>query len=300
MEAGTLTLDATNAIANLSGLTLGRIGGAVDGQTAALKLLDNNTLASLSSDPSNTTSVLLDGNTLTINPGTGITFSFGGSIVDGAGEPSGNLVVDGSGTVELTGNNSYSGFTTVEDGTLAIDGSNGGSAITVDSGGTIGGTGTAGAVTVESGGTFAPGDPSTMTVASLTLESGSNFDEEIGGTSPGTGGAGGYDQTVVEGGTISLGGATLDVSLVNGFAPSIGDTFTIINNETGNAIGGTFDGLSQGATFNVDGDVFQISYDGGSNGQDVTITEMPCYCPGTLIATEHGEVPTRLSSSATK
>ena len=96
---------------------------------------------------------------------------------------------------------------------------------------------------------------------------------------------------VDSGGTIGLGGATLNVSLVDGFTPSVGDSFTIINNETGNAVGGTFDGLSQGATFNVDGNVFQISYDGGSSGQDVTITEMPCYCPGTLIATEHGEIP---------
>jgi len=291
VEAGMLTLDATNAIADSSGLTLGRIGGAVNGQTANLKLLDNNTLASLSSDASNTTSVLLDGNTLTINPGTGIVSSFGGSIVDGIGEPSGNLVVNGSGTVELTGNNTYSGTTTVEDGTLVIGGSNGSSAITVDNGGAIGGTGTAGSVTVESGGTFAPGDPSTITVASLTLESGSTFDEEIGGTSPGTGAASGYDQTVVEsGGTISLNGATLDVSLVNGFTPSTGETFTIISNETGNAVSGTFNGLAEGATLALGGDLFEISYAGGS-GQDVTLTDegtAPCYCPGTLIRTPCG------------
>ena len=80
-------------------------------------------------------------------------------------------------------------------------------------------------MTVESSGTFAPGDPSTFTVASLTLKSGSTFDEEIGGTAPGTGGAGGYDQTVVEsGGAISLGGATLDISLVDSFTPSVGDS----------------------------------------------------------------------------
>jgi autotransporter-associated beta strand protein len=291
IEAGTLTLDATNAIADSSGLTLGRVGGAIDGQTAGLQLLDNNTLASLSSDTGNTTSVVLNGNTLTLDPGTGISSTFGGTISDGS-SGGGGVVIDGAGTVTFTGSNSYSGNTNVEDGTLVIDGTNGNSAITVDNGAAIGGTGTAGAVTVDSGGTFTPGDPSTFTVASLTLSSGSAFDEEIGGTSPGTGGAGGYDQTVVEsGGTIGLGGATLNVSLVDGFTPSVGDSFTIINNDTGNAVGGTFAGLSQGATFNLDGDVFQISYDGGSNGQDVTLTEMPCYCPGTLIATEHGEVP---------
>ena len=219
-------------IADSSGVTLGRVGGAVDGQTASLQLLDNNTLASLSSDAGNTTSVVLNGNTLTLDPGTGVSSTFGGTISDGSS--AGSVIIDGTGTVTFAGSNSYSGNTTVEDGTLVIDGTNGNSAITVDNGGAIGGTGTAGAVTVDSGGTFAPGDPSTMTVASLTLESGSTFDEEIGGASPGTGGASGYDQTVVEsGGTISLNGATLDVSLVNGFTPSTGETFTIISNETG-------------------------------------------------------------------
>ena len=84
------------------------------------------------------------------------------------------------------------------------------------------------------------------------------------------------------------------MSLVDGFTPSVGDSFTIINNETGNPVSGTFDGLWQGATFNVDGNVFQISYDGGSSGQDVTDDgQSPCYCPGTLIAPERGEVAGR-------
>ena len=101
------------------------------------------------------------------------------------------IVLTGGGTLVLeNNNNTYTGGTTVENGTLLIDGTNGNSAITVENGATIGGNGTAGAVTVDSGGTFTPGDPSTFTVASLTLSSGAAFDEEIGGTSPGTGGAG--------------------------------------------------------------------------------------------------------------
>ena len=130
-------------------------------------------------------------------------------------------------------------------------------------------------------------------MASLTLESGSSFDEQIGGSSPGTGGAGGYDQTVVEsGGTVSLGGATLNLSLVDGFTPSLGDTITIIENDTGSAVNGTFAGLAQGAVVSADGASWVISYDGGGNGQDVTLTETnaPCYCRGTLILTDRGEV----------
>jgi hypothetical protein len=91
----------------------------------------------------------------------------------------------------------------------------------------------------------------------VTLNSGATFDEEIGGTSPGTGGADGYDQTVVEsGGSIALGGATLDLSLVNSFTPSFGDVYTIIKNDTGTAVSGTFAGLAQGATFSASGTTF--------------------------------------------
>jgi Hint domain len=223
----------------------------------------------------------------------GETTTIAGDIADeggNGGTGAGSLIIAGVGTVALTGDNTCTGTTTVQSGTLDISGSAAKSAITVDSGGALGGTGTAGAVTVESGGAFAPGDPSTFTVASLTLDSGASFDEEIGGTSLGTGGASGYDQTVVEsGGAIALGGATLDVSLVDSFAPSVGETFVIINNETAAAVSGTFAGLAEGATFEADGSWFQISYAGGSSGRDVVLTDVAaCYCAGTLIRTPCG------------
>ena len=174
------------------------------------------------------------------NNGNALTLS---GVISGVG----SLTEIGAGTLTLSGTNTYTGGTTIAGGTLLIDGSTASSAVTVGNGGTLSGTGSAGAVTVESGGTFAPGDPSTFTVAGLTLNSGATLDEEIGGAAPGTGGAGGYDQTVVEsGGAISLGGAALDVSLVDGFAPSVGAAFTIINNETGNGISGTFGGSGAG------------------------------------------------------
>ncbi len=210
----------------------------------------------------------------------------------------GGVVIDAAsgGMVEFSAHNTYTGTTEVKGGTLLVDGSIAKSAVTVDSGGTIGGTGTAGAVTVDSGGTFAPGDPSTFTVASLTLASGATFKEQIGGPSPGTGGAGGYDQTVVEsGGAVALGGATLDVSLVDGFAPGIGESFSIITaagqSQIGITISGTFAGLAQGATFEADGVWFRISYDSGGNSESVTLTDVACYRRGTLIAAARGEVP---------
>ncbi len=179
-------------------------------------------------------------------------------------------------------------------GTLLIDGSDASSAVTVENGGVLGGTGFAGAVTVDAGGTFAPGDPSTITVADLTLESGSTFSEQIGGTAPGTGGAAGYDQTRLHAGAVEINDATLDVTLVDGFTPSVGGKFTIIDELLGQSLEGTFAGLANGAAFQVDDTWFRINYNTNllNIGDNVTLTDLgpsPCYCPGTLVRTPRGE-----------
>src|SRR5256886_13010809 len=77
-----------------------------------------------------------------------------------------------------------------------------------------------------------------------------------------------YDQINVAG-TVNLSGATL--SGVVGFAPAAGTTFTIINNDGSDAVTGTFSGLAEGATVNLSGQVFTISYVGGT-GNDVVLT----------------------------
>ncbi|HJT78271.1 MAG TPA: autotransporter-associated beta strand repeat-containing protein, partial [Gemmataceae bacterium] len=56
----------------------------------------------------------------------------------------GNLVKVGGGVFVLTGANTYSGTTTVNGGTLRVDGSQPGSAVVVNGGGTLGGHGTVG------------------------------------------------------------------------------------------------------------------------------------------------------------
>ncbi len=79
----------------------------------------------------------------------------------------------------------------------------------------------------------------------------------------------GYDQIRLRT-PITLGGV-LNVSLT--FTPAIGTTFTLINNEGGDAITGTFAGLPQGALFATNGVNLQISYTGG-DGNDVTLTRL--------------------------
>ena len=164
VEAGTLTLGATNAVATSGGVTLGTVGG---GATANLALGANNTVQGLNSVAGNTTGVQLDGNALTVQQASGATSSFGGNISDtGAG----SLNTSGGGTLALSGSNSIGGTMAVGTGTtfsqtggsLAIAGS-------VTNNGTFSVSGT----TASFGGTFTNNglyisDPSTQTFNNLT------------------------------------------------------------------------------------------------------------------------------------
>lgn len=78
------------------------------------------------------------------------------------------LQMNGTGTWILAGNNTYSGPTTVNFGTLVIDGSHTASAVTVNFGATLGGSGTLGTVTAN--GVIAPGGGiGTLGAAEVTL-----------------------------------------------------------------------------------------------------------------------------------
>jgi autotransporter-associated beta strand protein len=88
-----------------------------------------------------------------------------GTIADGgsSGGTGGSLVKVGSGTLILSGINTYSGPTTVTAGTLRVTGSIAGSSgVTVNAGATLGGTGIVtgevASTTINAGGTLSPGD----------------------------------------------------------------------------------------------------------------------------------------------
>jgi fibronectin-binding autotransporter adhesin len=86
----------------------------------------------------------------------------------------------GSGTLLLTGANTYTGRTTVSAGMLVVNGSLF-SAVTVDSGGTLGGAGSLTSVTVGSGGQIAPGSPlGALSIGGgLILASGAGMDYDL-------------------------------------------------------------------------------------------------------------------------
>ncbi len=140
-----------------------------------------------------------------------------------------------------------------------------------------------GPLTVASGATVAPGvSPGILGTGNVSFASGSTLDIEIGGTTPGNL-ATNHDQLNVTG-TVDLGSATLNLASFNGFVPTVGDSFTIINTNGADEITGTFAGLAEGATiFNFLGSGLNatISYMGGDSNE-VVLTAVVQPTPPTL------------------
>nr|WP_286669239.1 autotransporter serine protease [Serratia marcescens]WJH96707.1 autotransporter outer membrane beta-barrel domain-containing protein [Serratia marcescens] len=120
----------------------------------------------------------------------------------------GGLTKQGIGTLVLTGNNTYSGPTLVNQGRLAINGSVT-SAVSVQSGGIVGGSGTVGSLTARRGGTVAPGNSiGTLNVAGdVSFEPGSRYAVEVGPN--------GQSDRIQSGGAATIGGGEVAVTLEN-------------------------------------------------------------------------------------
>lgn len=175
-------------------------------------------------------------------------YAFSGAItdaIDGTGL-TGKLSQIGTGTLTLSGTNTYTGGTTVSAGTLHVTGSIANSTVTVASGATLNGTGTVGAATIQSGATLAPGNSiGTLTVnGNLSFSSGATYNVEISPTAA--------DRTNVSG-MASLNGTVL-ASVAAG-TYNFGQRFTILNATGG--VSGSFASLS-GIPISLKG---QLSYD---------------------------------------
>ena len=215
--------------------------------------------------------------TLTLNPTVDKT-SGNTPILGGGGLGVIDVVKDGALTHTLTSVNTYTGTTTINNGTLlvGVGGSISGSTTTVNTGGTLGGSGTTGPI-VLAGGTLAPGlSPGILSSGNATF-SGGTAAFEITGVTVGTQ----YDQLAV-GGTVAFTANTALTINLGVFDPADNDAFTLISNNDTDAItlggfGFTYLGepLSEGESFFVSAQEFTISYAAGSDLNDVVLTAVP-------------------------
>jgi T5SS/PEP-CTERM-associated repeat protein len=140
----------------------------------------------------------------------------------------GSVLVEAGRTI-LTANNTYTGATTVDGGTLSVNGSIASSSLTtINAGGTLGGNGIVGN-TLINGGTLSPGNSIGLVTVqgSLTFTAASSYMVEV---SPAN-----ADRTNVTG-TATLGGATVNASFAAG--TYVAKQYTILNATGG--VGGTF------------------------------------------------------------
>jgi fibronectin-binding autotransporter adhesin len=208
----------------------------------------------------------------TVNLGSAL-FTVGGSNATNTfnGTITGNALCEldkiGGNTLIFSGINTYSGNTFVKGGTLLANGSQPTSDVYISPGATLGGNGTVGNL-YDLGGTVSPGNsPGKLNCGYLTLNSGSTFVAELKGTGVGTS----YDQLNVTGAITINSGVALN--LTKTFAGAVSNQFVIVNNDLADAVTGTFNGLTNGATFTANGTAFRINYNGGS-GNDIVLTQL--------------------------
>jgi outer membrane autotransporter protein len=177
---------------------------------------------------------VLNNGTLAFNRSDAVTF---GGVISGTGA----LQQNGGGSTNLTATNTYTGATTVNAGTLLVNGSIAtSSCLTVNAGGAVGGSGALPKTTIN-GGTLSPGNSiGTISIGgSLSFVGAGNYIVEV---APAT-----ADRTNVTGapGTAALAGTLVAVG--TGGSYTIGTRYTVLNATGG--ISGTFGNLAISGNF---------------------------------------------------
>ena len=141
-------------------------------------------------------------------------------------------------------------------------------AINVDAGAILRGTNTLSADLISAG-TVAPGNSTgTIEAGNVQFDAGSQFDVQLGGVNPGE-----FDQLIANGNVTIGANVTINLTSINSFVPSPGQSFTLIDVAGGN-VTGEFDGWSDGITNNNflgSGFDATINYQAG-DGNDVVLS----------------------------
>jgi outer membrane autotransporter protein len=265
---GTVIVDGTASTwTTTTAITVGGVGVVVGG-TGLLRIQNGGTVTDGDEIRVNSSGTLEIGASYTLNS-SGVAFDGGtlrtianttfdhatlfntGMIVDSDGFTStitgslngpGGLTKIGAGTIILANTNIYSGTTTVNAGSLLVDGSIASPNTDVNSGGLLGGVGTIFGNVVNAG-IVSPGDsPGTLTINQNYAQLSTGVLRiEVAGLA-----AAQHDLLAV-GGSASLNG-TLQVLRLNNFLPTIGDRVTIITDAGGHTrtfttVTGDFNGV---------------------------------------------------------
>jgi autotransporter-associated beta strand protein len=251
---------AAKIIVNSGGTLAFNVGNSASGEFTSGNI--TTILSNLTGSSSSATTGMKSGSAFGFDTTNADGGSFTVSGVVANGNSNGNQTVGltklGSGTLVLSGSNTYTGATLVSAGTLLVNGStSASSAVSVGSGAALGGSGTInGSVSINSGATINPGTAATLTLGStLTLESGS-IALTLGSNSSK------IAFTTRADNLLGSGNATLSLTRGDGF--DYGATYTIFQNTstTGfvfSSITG-YDSDNWTANFGLSSDNYQLSF----------------------------------------
>ena len=253
--AGTTTLTGSNSFTGTLSISAGQL---VNGSTYGLgsTLLNYSDKVAFANGITNfTVGGLTGGNNFAMTNAGGSALALSVGNGDRSATYSGNLsgtgaslTKIGTGTQTLNGNNTYTGGTMVNAGTLMANNTEGSavgtSAVTVNSGGRLGGNGTiGGATTIASGGLLTPGSGNEGALSfsnGLTLESGSATAFVISGTNS-------FTSINILGNNISYGGNLVFLFNIASYTPAAGDAFTLFNMTGGATQSGGFSSVTAGS-----------------------------------------------------